>query len=244
LACAAPLAAYGQSCAPDRTDEQVQVGQVYDGDTVKLRDGRKLRLIGIDTPEIGQGNRPAQPLAVTATQTLRKLLATSPNLGLRHDAEPEDRYQRLLAHLYLQNGISVEATLLEKGLATVLTVPPNIWNLACYQAAEQRARNARRGIWSLPAYQPVDASILPAKVDGFRLVKGRVVRVSKSRKSIWLNLDGNVSLRIDRADLPYFKGYDLDRMANRQVVARGWLHPQPRGSMMRIRHPAALEWIN
>lgn len=222
----------------------MEISQVYDGDTVKLSDGRKLRLIGIDAPEIGQGKRPPQALAITATQALRKLLATSPNLRLRFDAELKDKYRRQLAHLYLQNGTSVEATLLEQGLATALTVPPNTWNLTCYQAAEQRARSARRGIWALSAYQPVDTAALPARAEGFRLIKGRVERVGKSRKSIWLNLDGNVSLRIDREDLPYFKGYDLEQMKNRRVLARGWLHPQKRGSMMRIRHPAALEQLN
>ena len=222
----------------------MQVSQVYDGDTVKLKDGRKLRLIGIDTPEIGHGNDPSQPLAVSAAQTLRTLLATSPNLRLRLDAELHDKYHRLLAHLYLNNGASVEAILLERGLATALVIPPNVWNLACYQAAEQRARAAHLGIWALSAYQPVDAAAVPAKVKGFRIIKGRVERVGNSRKSIWLNLNGNVSLRIDRADLPYFKEYDLERMKNRQVLARGWLHSQKSGLVMHIRHPAALEWIN
>ncbi|MEO5703139.1 MAG: thermonuclease family protein [Gammaproteobacteria bacterium] len=220
------------------------VSQVYDGDTIELRDGRKVRLIGIDTPEIGHGNSSSQPLARTATDTLRKLLASSQGLRLRFDAEPKDKYRRLLAHLYLQNGTSVAAALLEQGLATALVIPPNVWNLDCYQAAERRAQATRRGIWSLPGYQPVDAAALPAKASGFRLVQGQVVRVGKSRKSIWLNLAGDVALRIDRKDLPYFKGLDLERLENHRVRARGWLHPQKRGLMMRIRHPAALERLN
>jgi len=244
LFCAAPLAAHGESCTLDRTDEEVLIGRVYDGDTVELSDGRKLRLIGIDTPELGHGHNPSQPLAQAAADTLRKLLATSPRLHLRYDAELHDKYKRLLAHIFLHNGVSVAAALLEQGLATALTVPPNVWNLACYQAAEQRARLARRGIWSLPAYQPVDAAALPAKAAGFHVIKGRVLRVGKSRKSIWLNLAGDVALRIAREDLPYFKGYDLERLANHEVLARGWLHPQRRGLMMRIRHPAALERLN
>lgn len=244
LFCAAPLAASGESrgsCALDRTDEEVRIGRIYDGDTVELSDGRKLRLIGIDTPELGHGRGPSQPLAEAAFQALRTLLATSPRLRLRYDAEPHDRYQRRLAHIFLHNGASVEAALLEQGLATALVIPPNVWNLACYQAAEKRARLARRGLWALADYQPVDVDKLPAKAAGFHLIKGRVERVGNSRKSIWLNLAGNVSLRIDRKDLPYFKGYDLQGMENREVLARGWLHPQKRGLMMRIRHPAALE---
>ncbi len=222
----------------------MRTGRVYDGDTVELSDGRKLRLIGMDTPEIGHGHKPSQPLAQAATDALRKLLATSPRLHLRYDAEPHDRYKRMLAHIFLHNGTSVTAALLEQGLATTLVIPPNVWNLACYQAAERRARTARRGIWSLPAYQPIDATALPAKAAGFHIIQGRVLRVGKSRKSIWLNLAGDVALRIAREDLPYFKGYDLERMENHKVLARGWLHPQKSGPVMRIRHPAALEWLN
>lgn len=244
LLCAAPLAAYAQGCALDRSDEEVRISRIYDGDTVELSDGRKLRLIGIDTPELGHGNDPSQPLAVDAANALRTLLAISPNLHLRYDAESHDRYQRLLAHIYLHNGASVAAALLEQGLATALVIPPNVWNLDCYQAAERRAQAVRRGIWSLPGYQPVEAAALPAKASGFRLVQGQVVRIGKSRKSIWLNLTGDVALRIDRKDLPYFKGLDLEHLENHRVRARGWLHPQKRGLMMRIRHPAALERLN
>ncbi len=193
---------------------------------------------------MGRNSDPSQPLAITATQTLRELLATNSTLRLRFDTEPNDKYQRRLAHVFLENGDSVEAVLLEKGLATVLAVPPNVWNLTCYQAAEQRARAAQRGIWALPGYQPVDATTLSTKADGLHFIKGRVQRVGKSRKSIWLNLAGNISLRIDRTDLPYFKDYDLEQMDNRQVLARGWLHSQKGGLMMHIRHPAALEWLH
>ena len=49
------------------------------------------------------------------------------------------------------------------------------------QDVEQRARAAHLGIWALPAYQPVDAAVLPTKVEGFRIIKGRVERVGQSR---------------------------------------------------------------
>lgn len=239
--CAVSITAHAQNCASDRAGEGARIAYVYDGDTVKLNDDRRVRLIGIDTPEISHNGAPSQPFAEQASHALSKLLAANPRVRLRLDADHRDKYYRLLAHLFLQDGRSVEAWLLERGLGTVLVIPPNVWNLTCYQAAERRARSAHLGIWSLPSYQPADTGQLTAGIQGFRLVKGRVVRVGKSRKSIWLNLTGNVALRIDREDLRYFQDQNLEQMEGRQVIARGWLYPRKQGWTMRIRHPAALE---
>lgn len=230
-------------CASDHIDERAQVDHIYDGDTVKLLDGRKLRFIGVDTPEIGHRHNPSQPFAQQAADVLRELLATTKTVGLRYDAESKDHYGRSLAHLFLDNGQSVEAALLERGLATVLVVPPNAWNLNCYRAVEKRARTARSGIWALPAYQAVDSSTLSATARGFHIIKGRVLNVNQARDTIWLELAGNLSLRIDHKDLRYFAGHDLARMKGHHVVARGWLKHQKEGLVIKIRHPAALEWL-
>ncbi len=248
VVCLATLAACSSTpqnnCAADHIDEQAQVSYVYDGDTVKLTDGRRVRFIGIDTPEVGHGKNPAQAFSHEASAALRELLTSGRAVQLRYDAERLDSHQRTLAHLYLKNGQSVETELLERGLATVLIVPPNVWNLTCYQAAEKRARTAKLGIWSLPHYQPISSEKLPADANGFYIITGRVLNVSKSRHAVWLNLAGKVSLRIGDADLPYFAGQDLEHMENHQVIARGWLHPWSEELVMPLRHPAALEWVN
>lgn len=243
LLCTASLVSHAQTCAPDRVDERVRVSRVHDGDTVQLRDGRKLRFVGVDTPELGRDGAPSQPYAQEAARALDKLLAAQPFLQLRYDAERRDPYQRLLAHLYLENGVSVEAWLLEQGYATQLVVPPNVWNLECYRAAERRAREARRGIWSLPRYQPVEAAALPRDAAGFYVVRGRVARIAESAKSVWLNLPGDVALRIDRKDLRYFDAPAMRHWEGRTLIARGWLHRERGGLVMRVRHPAALDHV-
>ena len=55
-------------CPADRIDEYVEVADVHDGDTVRLVDGRKLRLIGFNTPELARDESPAEPLATEARQ--------------------------------------------------------------------------------------------------------------------------------------------------------------------------------
>lgn len=233
------------ACAADRTDTRVEVADVYDGDTVRARDGRRVRFIGIDTPEMNHREGAPEPLARAARQSLRRLLAAQSTLALRFDAERSDKYGRLLAHPYLPDGRSLVRHLLADGLGTSLAVPPNLWNLDCYQAAEAEARRAGRGIWALPEYQPVAAQDA-GRLRGFRLITGRVQRVGESRKSMWLNLDGPVAVRVARADLQYFRGTaGLHALRGKRVLVRGWLHAHNRGgAMLRIRHPAALETLD
>lgn len=229
------------ACEPDRIDARVTVKQVFDGDTVRLVDGRHLRFIGLDTPEMGRDGAPPEPLAEAATQALERLLAQSDGrLLLRMDAETRDRHRRLLAHPFLPDGRSLTAELLRRGLATVLIVPPNGWNLECYLAAEGEARAHGRGLWALPSHHPVEAVELPRTARGFRLVRGRVARVGRSRYAVWINLEGGVTGKIAREDLPAFHGLDLDRLEGRRVELRGRLYAHQRQLRIRLRHPYAL----
>lgn len=226
-------------CAADRIDERVRVVYVHDGDTVRLDDGRRLRLIGFDTPELGRNGAPDQPLARKARGRLDAWVAEGGGwLDLRYDAERRDRYQRTLAHAYLPDGRGVAAAMLADGLATALTVPPNLWALDCNRRAESLARGTVRGLWALPAYQPRTAATLQRGARGFAIVRGRIVALYRTERSVWMRFEGALSLRIDRADAAWFG--DLDRYAGRRVEVRGWLVPRGESLQMRVRHPAAL----
>ena len=114
------------ACDLDHIDQKANVTWVYDGDTVKLSGGEKVRLIGINTPERGRDGAPDEPYSKQAKQMLERLLATQGNnVLLRFDTSQTDRHERLLAHVYLSNRVSVSVYMLSHGLATALTVPPN-----------------------------------------------------------------------------------------------------------------------
>lgn len=232
--------AAASDCPADRVDESVRVAHVYDGDTVRLDDGRKLRFIGINTPEIGRDGAPSQPFAEEARIALEsRLAAADGRLTLRFGTERRDKYGRLLAHPYLPDGTSLNALLLEKGLATALTVPPNLWNLSCYREVERQARDAGAGLWSLPRYRVVESRELGPDTEGFRRVAGRVERIGESRHAIWVELEGPFAVRIARSDRERF-GH-LEALIGVRVLARGWVHPGRRGLRMTVRHPADLE---
>lgn len=235
-------AACAAGCGLDHVDARVRVTYVYDGDTVRLGDGTRLRLIGLDTPELHPRRGGAQPLAAAARERLAALLARHHyRLLLRFDRQRRDRYGRLLAHAWFENGRSVEVRLLEAGLGTALVVPPNLWRVRCYHAAESRARRAHRGLWALPGYRPQPAAALPADARGFHLVTGRVSAVRRTRRTLRLELDGRLAVRIPRADLIYFVGHDLGGLRGRTVLVRGWLHRGRRGLFVRVHYPTALE---
>jgi micrococcal nuclease len=183
-------------CSADHIDQHVKVDHVYDGDTVTLRDGRRLRLIGIDTPELGREGKSDQPYAAAARDALRVLLRDRPELDLRLDQTRRDVHGRLLAHAFLADGTSLSAWLLEKGYATLLIIPPNDWNAACYQAAERRARASAAGIWALPEYHAIASTRLPNTARGYHVITGRITHIGRSAHSLWLDLEGKVAARI------------------------------------------------
>jgi len=234
-------------CAAGTVDERATVAQVIDGDTLRLRDGRSVRFIGINTPEIGRQGKPSEPLAEAARKTLQTLLGKNATVGLRFGRERQDRYGRVLAHVYLSGGKSVEAALLAAGLAAQIVVPPNVAMLACYRAVEARARRAAKGVWR-GIYRPVPVNEVPRDARGFRIIRGRVVRVGESRRSLWLNFrprpgEGpreGVVVRIAREDLRWFGGIQPQTLRGKTIIVRGWLSPYKKQLVMRLRHSASM----
>jgi micrococcal nuclease len=241
LFCCFPTTLNASDCPAVRTSEEVEVNYVYDGDTVKLTDGRRLRFIGINTPEIGRRGQVNQALAQQARTFLNDLLDSHDRiLKLQSDAEEHDRYGRVLAHAFLENGASVAVQLLDAGLATTLVVPPDTWAVDCYQQHENKARAAGRGLWSLPAYQPQDSASLPSDTEGFRIIRGRISGIRRTRYSVWLDLGGTLTARVPIRDLPNFKPGYLDNLTDTNVEVRGWIKTGREGLRVTVRHPAAL----
>ncbi len=236
-------AAVATTCLAERIDARATVKTVHDGDTVRLADGRSVRLVGINTPELGRDGAPDEPLARSARDALIDLLAGDRSVGLEIAPEGTDRYDRVLAHVYTAAGRNVAATLLERGLGWHIAVPPNLGNLDCYRQAERTARDRRLGVHGEAALAPVAADNLSANAGGFALVTGTIERVGTSRRAYWLDL-GELTLRLAHADLPYFEEADPRRWHARSLRVRGWIYRVDGQARMNLRHPAAIEWMD
>lgn len=220
------------ACSGDRSGQRATVAYVDDGDTVRLTNGTRVRLAGIDAPEVAHHayrDKPAsadEPFGVASRQSLRAMLARSHNrILLRYGRESRDRYGRKLAYLYLPDGESIQANLVAQGMAMAVYMPPNLDLADCLTVTEQAAARRRIGIWSLAEYAPgiETASGIPSDVQGAAIVRGRVVSVHKTARTVWVNLEGRVALQIGRRAWPQFQGVDFYAWRGKTLRARGWL---------------------
>ena len=126
----------------DATEAVVEY--VHDGDTLFLDDGRKVRLLGVNTPEIGENLECYGP---EATDLLRSLLPEGSHVWVQHDIEPLDQYGRSLLFVYTDDGKNVNLELLREGAAEVEMYRPNVLLSDEIHTAEDAARAAGLGLW-------------------------------------------------------------------------------------------------
>lgn len=129
----------------DNAGDVARVMRVNDGDTVTVTlNGRrdKIRLIGIDAPEMGQGS-----WGERAKRHLEDILHSSRNVYVEYDVERRDKYGRLLAYIRTTGGRLVNAEMLKDGYAVLFTFPPNVKHVEEFTSAQRQARESKRGIW-------------------------------------------------------------------------------------------------
>ena len=152
----------------------VEVAHVYDGDTFRTKKGEKVRLLGINTPEIAYNDRPGQPLGNKAKRRLAELI-DGELVELRMDGDKRDDYGRTLAQVYRRDGRWINGLLVREGLALVYTFAPNFRWTKELLAAESEARAAGAGIWANARFRLLESSELSADHIGqFRLVQGSI----------------------------------------------------------------------
>lgn len=146
------VAGCARSGASDPRD-QGRVTKVTDGDTLRvdMNSGgeEKVRLIGIDTPEVQGRGGLRECFGKEASAELARLLPVGTTVRLEIDAEPRDQYGRLLAYVYrVSDDLHVNLDLARRGFAAPLTIPPNVAFADDFVAAAAAARDANRGLWA------------------------------------------------------------------------------------------------
>lgn len=129
---------------------QASVKSVYDGDTFTLSGGDKVRVSGVNTPEL----KPVEEYGVEARNAAEAFLMGK-EVSLTYGSSSRDGYGRLIAWVEV-DGRSLEEELVEKGFAHVFLIPPlDVGDTPVLLAAQARAQAANRGIWSTQTYQGV-----------------------------------------------------------------------------------------
>jgi len=118
---------------------------VIDGDTIELSDGRKVRYIGMDTPESVDPRRGLECFGHEAAARNTELVGGK-TIQLEKDVSETDKYGRLLRYVYV-NGQFINQTLVEEGFARSVTYPPDVKYQTGFNEAETAARTANKGLW-------------------------------------------------------------------------------------------------
>ncbi len=127
-----------------------KVTKVFDGDTFEISTGEHVRLIGIDAPETEKDFTKGEFFAEESSKALEKLLIGK-SVKLVYDIEKRDTNGRLLAYVYIEDGIEdlfVNAWLVKNGYAIVKSYPPNTKQNRLLQIYEEEAVNNKLGVWS------------------------------------------------------------------------------------------------
>lgn len=215
-----------------------RVERVYDGDTLKLDTGEKVRLLGINTPEIGGGRKQEEPGGQSAREWLKHRLEGR-RIRLEQDVELRDRYLRLLAHVFAEDGTHINLELVDEGYATVDIHPPNLKYADALMSAEVRAERERRGLWARPEYAPLRLNSLGAlPLSGWKRLTGKVESFDESRGTYRLHLEGGFEVHIPKREAHLFP--PLRSYVGQTVELRGWISRRADRYSMRIRHPSAL----
>lgn len=209
-------------CPASKIDEVARVAHIYDGDTLRLDDGRRIRVLGINSPENGGKHSQAEPLGAEAKRLAQAFFRRDKKVQLAFDPQKRDRYGRHLAHVYDTKGRSLAAHLLAKGLAFHILVPPNTTDAECLRQQEDRARLAGKGVWRESYWRARNVAELELTDNGFLRVQGRVVKITDGR-DIWIELDGPLVLKIAAGDKSHFGHYQWRSWQGKTLEVTGWV---------------------
>lgn len=208
-----------------------RVATIVDARSVRLDDGREIRLTGIE------------PMA-TAKQALASLLAGR-DVTLRGTDDTPDRYGRQSALVFIgESDSSVQAMLLAQGDAMVSAEITEKDCAAALMASEATARRQKMGSWADPsaiknAESPDD---ILAGIGRFMVVEGKVLSVRQAGATTYLNFGRNwtrgFAVTISKRTLPVFEnaGIILKSLENKRIRVRGWIEGNtgPRIEVLRV----------
>lgn len=227
------------SCPRYSWDETVTLQKINDGDTVTLENGRLVRFIGINTPEINHRNpSQSEPHALKAKALLERYIRPGDKLHLVFDKTKQDKYGRKLAYVYSKTGRNLALLQLKSGLAKHWVIGKNDKFWRCFQDAERRARLRKKGVWS--GFKPLRATRLEKSDKGYAYISGRISEINKTKKGMKLRIDKRLIVSISSAKLKIFKKNGIELLLHEKVLLSGKLIFSRGEPKLTLYHPAQM----
>ena len=123
-----------------------KVTRVIDGDTLILETLGRVRLIGVDTPETVHPSKPVEYFGLEASNFTKKLVEGKP-VSIEFEGNRRDRFGRLLGYVYLEDGVLVNAKIIQEGYGFAYTKYP-FGKMDSFRRYEKEARENNRGLWN------------------------------------------------------------------------------------------------
>ena len=129
-------------------DYWLKISKVIDGDTFVLETGKKVRLIGVDTPETVHPSKPVEYFGKEASAFTKKML-TGKKVRLEFDQQKVGKYGRILAYVFLEDSTFFNAELIKQGYAHAYTKYPFRQDyMDLFKSLEKEAREQSKGLWA------------------------------------------------------------------------------------------------
>ncbi len=217
-------------------------GPAVDGRTFRLKDGREVRLAGVEVPP-----------GSAAQEALEKFLGGG-LVALKRQEPGSDRYGHLVAHVFaLRDGSErwIQREMIAGGHARVGAHGSDPSCIAALLTAERKARDGHIGLWGDATYaikQADDLAGLLAEKGRFTVAEGRVLSVRESGSTIYINFgrvwSRNLTVTILRRNVRAFAaaGIDPKKLEARRIRVRGWIEDR-NGPMIEVTRPEQIEIV-
>ncbi len=223
----------------EKSHSYYQVKKIYDGDTILLKNGKKIRFLGVNTPEVEGRNKSAQAGGEEAKQWLVAKLKNK-KVRLEMDVEKKDKYGRVLAHVFTEDKQHLNLELIKLGLGNLNIYPPSLKYLDAMLNAAKKAESSQLGIWARKEYKLKKIrDITKANYKGWQRVVGIIKNIRHTRKNSYLNFSDGFSVRIAKNSFKYFPA--LEKYVGQRVEVNGWINKRKDKFSMFVRHSSAIK---
>ncbi len=210
------------NCAGEVEIDRARIVRVEHNGVLVLQDGRAASLEGIRIP-LAAPDRAPKPIADQAYDALTRL-AKDQDLSLHAVWPKEDRYDRVRSQAFTGNGTWLQYELVRSGLARVNISPDRTECAGELFAAEAEARNARLGLWALPAYAVRNVDNVKSDIGTFQVVFGKVLDTEVRDGRAYLNFGTDwrtdFTVTISSDDMKTFRRMGIDPLEYKDKLMR------------------------